>query len=247
MSVSTAFFPGVEHTPSIPDLILMTSDNVFFYVHSHRILTISNNAFDSKWPPATPDMNEQEPPLVMVPESSPVLNLVLHVAYYLPCNQYATRSDEVVQAVDAIAKYGLPLQLLAQPKSNLYNLILSRAPVSPLMMYVSAASHGLEDLAVAISSHLLSFDLSGLNDELVEKMGAVYLRRLIFLHLGRTAALKRLLSPPPAFHGPTNTCGFPEQRQLMRAWSLATAGLAWDARPGKIASLPNTCLRRRRC
>jgi len=110
-------------------------------------------------------------------------------------------------------------------------LILSRAPIAPMDMYVLAANHNMEELAVSISSHLLSFDLSGLTDNLAERMGAVYLRRLIFLHLGRADALKRLLLPLPDFHGPTPTCGLEERGKLMRAWSLATASLAWDARP----------------
>lgn len=173
--------------------------------------------------------------MVIVEESSAVLNLVLHVAYNLPCSQYAPYTEEIIEAVDALDKYGFPLQIYAQPKSNLYNLMLNRAPVHPINMYASAASHNLEELATVISSHLLSFDLSELDDQLVEKMGAVYLRRLVFLHLGRMDALKRLLSPPAAFHGPTGSCGFPEQRQLMRAWSLATAGLAWDVRPGMLS------------
>lgn len=173
--------------------------------------------------------------MVAVEESSAVLNLVLHVAYNLPCSQYAPATDEISDAVDSLDRYGFPLQVFAQPRSNLYNLILNRAPVHPIHMYATAAKHNLEELAIAISSHLLSFDLSELTDQLVEKMGAVYLRRLVFLHLGRMDALKRLLTPPPSFHGPTGSCGFPEQRQLMRAWSLATAGLAWDVRPGMLS------------
>jgi hypothetical protein len=63
-------------------------------------------------------------------------------------------------------------------------------------MYALAAQHKLEQLAIAVSPSLLSFDLATLTDDLVGRMGAVYLKRLVFLHLGRSAALKRLLSPP---------------------------------------------------
>lgn len=99
-------------------------------------------------------------------------------------------------------------------------------------MYTLAAQHGLEQLAVAVSPFLLSFDLAALTDDFVGRMGAVYLRRLVFLHLGRSAALKRLLSPPLDYHTPDDACGAEEHDALMNAWSVAIAPLAWDARPG---------------
>jgi len=53
----------------------------------------------------------------------------------------------------------------------------------------------------------------------------------VFLHLGRSMALKRLLSPPLNYHPHDDTCGASEHDALMNAWSLAAASLAWDARP----------------
>lgn len=137
-----------------------------------------------------------------------------------------------MESVDALSRYGFPLCDLAQRWSHLYTMILNRAHTHPIEMYASAASHNLDDLAVAISPHLLSFELSELPDKIAQKMGAVYLRRLMFLHLGRVQALKRLLEPPLEFHTPTDSCGLSEQSQLTRAWSLAIASLAWDVRPG---------------
>jgi len=78
----------------------------------------------------------------------------------------------------------------------------------------------------------MSFDLSTLTDEIVTQIGPIYLKRLFFLLLGRNEALKRLMSIPPALHGPTPQCDFTEQKKLTRAWALAAAYLAWDARPG---------------
>ena len=40
---------------------------------------------------------------------------------------------------------------------------------------------------------------------------------------------------PPYPHGPTRACDFENQRVLKRAWAMASAQLAWDARPGKCA------------
>jgi hypothetical protein len=233
-SVSTAFYPGVEHTPAPPDLILMSSDNVLFFVHSFRILPASNNSFNSKLPQdsSQSENDQHDPHLLAVPESSSTVNIMLHVVYDLSCNQYAASNADIVQGVAALEKYGFSPKARAHPNMHLYTLVLSQASISPMEMYVLAAQHNLEELAVAVSSHLLSFDLPKLTDEMVEKMGAVYLRRLIFLHLGRVDALKRLLVPLPLFHAPTRTCGIEEQSKLSRAWSLATASLAWDARPG---------------
>lgn len=177
-------------------------------------------------------MNDQYPPIVAVEEISPILNLLLHVLYSISCGKYNVSPDDIAGTMDALTKYGYSLHLYVHPTSELYKLALNLASSNPLEMYMAAASHNLDTLAISVSSHMLPIDLSDLTDEVVEKMGATYLRRLIFLHLGRVQALKRLLAPPPEFHRPTASCGYSKQRQLARAWSLATAGLAWEAHPG---------------
>lgn len=60
----------------------------------------------------------------------------------------------------------------------------------------------------------------------------MYLKRLMFLHLGRVQALKRLSEIPPEVYSPTETCGYSEKSRLLRAWSLAISSLARDIRPG---------------
>lgn len=101
-------------------------------------------------------------------------------------------------------------------------------------MYALAASHDLEQLAIPISSHLLGFHLPDLSDTIAAKMSSIYLKRLFALHLNRLDALKDLLLRPPPPHAltPTSECDATEQKKLTRAWALATAHLAWDARPG---------------
>jgi hypothetical protein len=98
-------------------------------------------------------------------------------------------------------------------------------------------------MAVAVSSHLLSFPLATITDDVAERIGPVYLKRLFFLHFGRVDALKRLLLSPPHPHAPTAWCDFAEQKKITRAWALASAYLAWDARPGEHRSLrtPDIC------
>lgn len=113
----------------------------------------------------------------------------------------------------------------------LFSLLLSFAPHRPIDTFVLAAAYGLEDVAVASSAHLLSFSLSTLTDELAERMGAIFLKRLFFLHLGRMEALKALLLAPPRPHLETQDCNASQQMTLTRAWALASAHLVWDARP----------------
>lgn len=137
-------------------------------------------------------------------------------------------------ALAALSAYGISVRKYVSRSTPLYALLLSHAPLYPLELYTLAASYDLYDLAVPTSSHLLSFSLASLTDEMAEHMGARYLKRLFFLHFGRADALKRLLLPPPHPHPPTATCDFAEQKKLTRAWALASAYLAWDARPGMI-------------
>jgi hypothetical protein len=177
--------------------------------------------------------------MILVPEPSPVLNLVLHCVYDLPCTRFSTSVEDVSACVTSIVNYGLPLSVYAAPNGPLYNLVLSRAPTAGIQMYALAAQHKLEQIAVAVSSFLLPFDLATLTDDLTKRMGPVYLKRLVFLHLGRSAALKRLLSPPLSYHPPDDTCGAEEHDALMNAWSLAVASLVWDARPGMHTYSPH--------
>lgn len=208
----------------------MSADTVFFYVHSDKVISVSNNLFDHKWPQQI--MNDQYPPMISVEDSSSVLNLLLHVLYNMSYNKYALNAQDVTGALDSLAKYGYSTHIFVHHSSELHNLMLDHAPTHAMDMYTAAACYRLEELAIAISPYTLSLELSELTDEMVEKMGAMYLRRLVFLHLGRIQALKRLLDSPPEFHRSTATCGLSVQRHLTRAWNLATAGILWEVRPG---------------
>jgi len=235
VSVSTTFFLGAEFgQPHPPDLTLHSSDSVFFYVHTPALLQFSTNSFNSLIPsyPVSPTSEDGSHPAIAVPEDSHVLNIVLHLFYMIPCSHFCPSPDVISNAVAALKRYGVPIKSFTSPDTCLYNLILSRAPLHPIELYALSAEHDLHDLAVAISPHLMSFNLATLTDEIVTQIGPIYLKRLFFLHLGRNDALKRLLFTPPTLHGPTPQCDFTEQKKLTRAWALAAAYLAWDARPG---------------
>ncbi len=172
--------------------------------------------------------------MISLPDHSCVLNVLLHTIYHLHCTHYSPSIDTLIAAVDTMHKYGIPVSKYIALGSPLYQLILALAPIAPLELYSLAAAYDLYDLAVPISSHLLAFPLSNISDEMAERMGPIYLKKMFFLHLGRIDALKRLLLPPPHPHAPTPDCDFTEQKKLTRAWALASAYLAWDARPGLL-------------
>ncbi|OSC98964.1 hypothetical protein PYCCODRAFT_1447108 [Trametes coccinea BRFM310] len=244
VSVSTTFHPGANLLPVPPDLIFLSSDGVFFYVHTAQVLSMSTNRFGELLPPK-PIKNKTRDdlgPVVTLPEVATVLNIILHSVYDMSCAHYRPNLDTLITAVDAMATYGLPPKQYIAPSTSLYSLILSQAPMQPILVYALAATHDLYDLAVPVSSHLLSFPLYSLTDDLAARIGPVYVKRLFFLHLGRLDALKRLLLPPPRPHPPTDDCDFTEQKKLTRAWALASAYLAWDAQPDLSTSAMESAL-----
>lgn len=182
--------------------------------------------------PSTPIKDEDDVgPVVPLPESSAVLNIMLHAIYGMSCVLYSPAISTVVSAISALAKYGVSLEKYVASSAHLFQYLLSMSPASPVEVYACAAEHNLHELATQVSPHLLNFSLSNISDADAIKMGPIYLKKMFFLHLGRVDALKRLLLPPPAGHAPTRDCGYYEQQRLTRAWALASAYLAWDARP----------------
>ncbi|KAF8655250.1 hypothetical protein AX16_003153 [Volvariella volvacea WC 439] len=241
VSVSTTFYPGARLHPLPTDVALLSSDEVFFYVHTPLLLGASDNGFRSLLP-VTPESDGQDA-IVCVPETSTVLNAILHTIYDMSCAHYSPSFETLVTVVEHLPLYGVNPKTRIVPGSPLYNLLLTHAPLCPLELYALAASFDLYDLAVATSSHLLSFTLSSLSDEMAQHIGPVYLKRLFFLHFGRADALKRVLLPPPHPHPPTPQCDMTEQKKLTRAWALASAYLAWDARPDLSTSTMESALR----
>jgi hypothetical protein len=232
VSVSTTFYPGANNDALPADVLLQSSDSVFFYVHSHVLLGASENGFCSMLPAPSPKDENHFGPILTVPESSAVFNIVLHTIYDMSCAHYSPSFEHLVAAVHSLKSYGISLNTRIAPSTPLFTLLLARAPLHPLELYALAAYYDLNELAISTSSHLLSFQLSSLTDVMAERIGPVYLKRLFFLHFGRVDALKRLLLSPPHPHAPTPWCDFTEQKRLTRAWALASAYLAWDARPG---------------
>ncbi|KAJ3888419.1 hypothetical protein GG344DRAFT_79769 [Lentinula edodes] len=224
-SVSTTFCQSASWHGyhGIPDAVFCTSDSVFFFVHSHDVLAASDNGFCSLIPSSNP--------VIIVTESSATLNIMLHTIYNLSYSQFSYSFEDLANAVDRFAIYGMHPKTYILTNMPLYTLLLSYAPYLPLLVYTCASKHDLQDLAVSSSSHLLSFNLLTLTDEMAKAIGPSYLRRLFFLQMGRSEALKRLLLYPPSNHTPTANCNVRDQQALTRAWALASAYLVWNSRP----------------
>ena len=229
VSVSTAFYPGAYNESY--DTIFSTADAVLFYVHSRIIMDATAHPFRSLLgaPLSDPHFRNH---VISLSGSSNALSIILHMLYGTSSAQYSPTFETLVIAVDQMPTYDIQPCAHIIPPTPLYNLLLSHAPFSPMELYSLAAHHSLDDLAVNASSHLLSYSICTLSDELAERIGAVYLKRLLLLHLERFTTLKKILLRPPNLHPPAKGCDFHDQKRLTRAWALAIAYLACDAKPG---------------
>ncbi|TFK67354.1 hypothetical protein BDN72DRAFT_843213 [Pluteus cervinus] len=168
--------------------------------------------------------------IILIHETSPVLNVMLHILYGTSCAQHSPPFETLVDAVDHMPFYDISPATHITPSSHAYASLIAFAPIYPLQLYSLAGHHHLYDLAAPTSPHLLSYSLSSMSDETAERMGWLYLKRLFDLHADRLNALKEMLLSPPYPHEPTRECSFKDQSKLTRAWALVSAYLAWDAR-----------------
>ncbi|KAI0071638.1 hypothetical protein K474DRAFT_1693379 [Panus rudis PR-1116 ss-1] len=231
ISVSTVFHPAAQLDPAPPDTVLRSSDRVFFHAHRHVILAASANAFASLLADPPPAASAQRPPVLPLDENADLVNVVLHCIYARSFAQFYPSLATLIAAVAALRKYGVPLQQYVAPETPLFIQLVDQAPLHAIEIYMVAAENDLHDLAVAVSPHLLSFHLPTVTDDMAIRMGPMYLKKLFFLHINRAKVLQELMLTPPAPHAPTFECSNDEQQRLTRAWALACATLAWDARP----------------
>lgn len=227
--MSTAFFPGAHAVD--PDVLFSSSDSVLFYAHSDIITGTAPNAFHRFLKAPLTDKNLRNH-IISVPDSSSVFNIILHLLYGTPSAQHSPSLDDLKTAVDRMPFYGIVPKDHIVPMTPLHQLLLSHAPLFPIELYALAGHHDLKTIAIATSSHLLSYPLSNITDDIAERIGAVYLKRLLSLHVNRFNSLKQILLIPPHPHPETKDCTFEEQKKLTRAWALVSAYLAWDARIG---------------
>ncbi|KAG8926533.1 hypothetical protein FRC02_008817 [Tulasnella sp. 418] len=163
------------------------------------------------------------PTIIALPEHSTIINIVLHLLYKLSCERYNPTLGTIAKLFPLLTKYGLSASDLIAPISDIPRILLSYAPIEPIEVYAIAAANGLHSLAVLASQYTLTVPLWSMTDVQANAMGPIYLKRLMFLHMGRAEALKRVLTAPPEYHVPTETCTLDSQKAVTRAWSLATA------------------------
>jgi len=179
---------------------------------------VPSNSTASLW-----DFNSTAPLLtIIVAERSAVVNAILHIVYQLPLQRYGPKLEELEDALACLHKYGIQL---GDRDSDINSLLIQYAPTQPFRVYTAAASHGIESVCVAASEYTLPHSLDALSEANALVMGAVYLRRLVFLHLGRREALIRVIRDPPATHQPTATCSIRDQEAVERTWAVTTAGV----------------------
>ena len=207
--------------PFPTDLVLLSSDHVYFFVHSAVLLKYSENGFAGL-------LGGDK---VYLPEDSEVLNLVLHAFYNLDPSKFRPTVVLMTAALRSLQNYYVSLDALLTPSHPMSNTILHLGIQSPLETFAMVASFKLEHLAIEVSKKLVSVPLHSLTDDLAEKMGPLYLRRLVFLHLGRIDRLKQLLMRPHSLHPVTKDCYESDQKRLQNQWKALAVALTWNAQP----------------
>ncbi|KAF9496326.1 hypothetical protein BDN71DRAFT_762921 [Pleurotus eryngii] len=197
VSLSTSFHPAADHCGGLaPDLVLLSADSVFFYVHSAVISSASSNnlcglltSTNLRSPQAsdqgttTPDGGIE---LVMLPDQSQVLNIMLHFIYNISPAHHSPPFHVISQAVDRLnGAYGVEVnrviqgsileitsphpstvQAYNQPNNSpLFTFLESHAPLYPIELYALAASIDCYPLAQTASLYLHGLDICPTDDK----------------------------------------------------------------------------------
>lgn len=113
LSISITFNPGTLHNGKPPDIALLTEDSIFFLVHSHLLLDALIKRF--RLPAQEPSVSalndthankDQQNPVYIVPETSGVVNVILHTLYDMSCAAYSPSFETLASSVDTLSTYG---------------------------------------------------------------------------------------------------------------------------------------------
>ncbi|KAL1744098.1 hypothetical protein HDZ31DRAFT_39435 [Schizophyllum fasciatum] len=234
-SVSTAFPPTADRGPA-PDTVLISSDDVQFYISAAALLPRFSSLLPASGPPIA------GVPSARAPDAAETLNIVLHVAHGRSPAAFSPSVAALAGAADRLPAYGLDARAALAPGQPLHTLLAAQAPLAPMAVYVAAARADAYALAATASAYLLSYPLYTVTDELAEEMGAVYLGRLFMLHRRRLDALKGYLAQAPEQHPERPGCGFAEQATLTKNWLYTTACIMIEAQPDTSAGAIETTL-----
>lgn len=233
MPCSTAFAHDTNIISNPPDCIFVSSDGVYFYVHSRIILSESMNMFDAVLSAERNQGNDNR--LIALPEPSAIINTVLHTVYSISCAPYQPDVDTLIAAIKALPKYGLSLKQCLSPGMPVYAVVLDIVPRAPLEFYTLAAEHDLHPLAVATSRYLENLEIAEISDVQMRCMGGLYYKRLLVMLERRASMVKRLVRAPPEPHPHTPDCAEVSQQAMRNAWTLLVSDFA--CKPFKCSSL----------
>lgn len=225
VACSTTFAHNSNIVPDPPDLILVSSDGVHFYVHSQQLLGESANQLNSL---LSPEGEHDYNRLITLPEPSTVVNVILHTMYGISCTPYHPSALTVIAAITALPKYGVTLKQCIVPGMPLYATALESLPCEPIEFYTLAAEHELHPLAVEASTHMGDFSIMSIPDEQVERMGVMYYKKLVAMAEGRADMVKRLTRAQPEAHPPTPSCTEEDQQLMRTSWTILVSEFAWD-------------------
>lgn len=110
VQVSSKFHPNSALDPVVADTLIFTADNVFFAVHSHRLMSASSNYFGDLLRSDIETQAQILPLLCVVLDSSDILNVVMCTVYGLSCDLYAPSSECIEAITESMKKYGMALQ-----------------------------------------------------------------------------------------------------------------------------------------
>lgn len=144
------------------------------------------------------------------------------MAHNSPVARYGPDIELLGQALSCLAKYGIS-GTTADGNSDVWDLILQQASRHSIRAYALGAAHAFDAFCIVASEYTLAVSLDTLTEGDALTMGAIYLRRLIFLHQGRRVALQRVIMEPPEQHAPTPVCSLMDQAGITRAWALGVA------------------------
>ncbi|KAF7797131.1 hypothetical protein EIP86_008323 [Pleurotus ostreatoroseus] len=235
ITVSTAFGPTWEHDGALPDIFILSSDAVYFSVHSQRVYLASANRFEGRIPeqrgPRAITSNTG-PIVVALPEPAVVVQIMLYAIYGTSYGNQQPGFDAIAQTVEAMKKYWIHLHAYLQKGAPLFALYLGQAPLRPLEAFTIAAENELEALAVDVSPYVMPINPEDIPDDLAIRMGPLYLKRLWGLRCTRRETMRNIAKTGPYPHAPSRRCSQADRLGLTRAWSLAGGQLIWDFRPG---------------
>jgi hypothetical protein len=226
-------------------MVLSSDDNTLFYLNSHLLASSGFNVFSVTLQSLSlahhtgklPGGPLLRGPVSKIPDSSTTLDILFHTVYGLSCAAQAPSFESLSYAISRMQMYNLSPSTLIGMGTPLYiHLMGKHAPLEPLKVYTLAAEHGIDALAVGVSSHLLGADLSEITDLMATSMGSVYLKRLFFMHKGRLARLKSVLVRPPSLHDSkvAKVCDIATRAAVRNQWTVLATSLVWDATPGRL-------------